>query len=212
MSEKAGLGRRALTALGTAGPAIGPLVLALTGMMFLAGWTERDFLLRRFGLSGAMFSESFQVTLARGYVPLLLGLIITALLVALLWGLAKLEDIFWRKVVLPRLPNRRPRRTFAKALEGASSIGRPSVLVTLALVTLTFAGISGGAAGVVRYRNVVAAVASGCRTDCFAYRLADRSLAGIVVVQDAERTALLTQAGLMLVETPKILSVRPYAP
>lgn len=178
-------------------------------MMFLAGWTERDFLLSRFGLSGAMFSESFQVTLARGYIPLLVGLIATSLLVGLACVMAKLEDLFWRRVVLPLLPDRRPRQAFAKTLTRVSSVGRLSLMVTLGLVTLTFAGISGGAAGVLRYRNVVGAVAAGCRTDCFAYQLADRSLVGILVVQDPDRTALLTQTGLTLIETPKILAVRP---
>jgi hypothetical protein len=63
-------------------------------MMYLAGWTERNTLLKKFGISASIVPEPIQNTLARGYIPLLAGLTFIGVLVGTTLLLDRLLDRF----------------------------------------------------------------------------------------------------------------------
>lgn len=203
---------RILKSMSTIGPLIAPLVVGLTGMMFLAGWLERQVVLQHFGISEAMFAEPFQVTLARGYLPLLAGLAVAATLVAIVVGVAFLENLFWRKIVIPRLPDQAPSRLLVKALKTVSPINRLTGILMCLAIGLTFSAVSGTIAGEYRISRTISTIEDGCIVDCFTYEFGGQSLTGIIVAQDATRTALHTADDLKLVETSKVTGVRPFMP
>lgn len=174
-----------------------PATLAFTGMLYLTGWEERHKLLRDFGLTNSAFEETIQVTLARGYRPLLLGMFVVLLSVSALW-----------------LAN----KFFSSNLKPAPSTVRLAfgyVVFWSSFFILTCAYLAGNLSGTLRAEHLAQTLENGCRgpnDHCYVYHLGRAHYLGVVVTQDTKRTALLTRSGLVLVETSAIDKIVPLRP
>jgi hypothetical protein len=182
----------ALPRVETIGSAVTSLAIILSGMLYLSGWEERHKLLREFGLTNLAFEESLQSTLARGYRPLLMGLLSTVVIVAGVWLLGKGFE---------RLGGSRTAVRFNRAY----------IAALLAVAVLTCAYMAGNESGLLRAQRLADQVlARQCLDhDCFSYRLVRERYLGVVVAQDPQRTALLTRHGLVLLRTNDIVAVVP---
>lgn len=177
-----------------------PATLAVTGILYLAGWTERHRTLRAFGVMNNAFEEPIQTTLARGFPPLLVALFFLVPLLAIVW------------VVHVRLS---PKRVDAEAvnalrfkLSSAARFLRWTTTVTMALTTLAVGYVAGAISAdrrVSEFRCIVET--HHCVQDCFIFSNGKAHILGIVLMQDPKRTAILTADGVALLATEQIVGV-----
>jgi hypothetical protein len=193
----------------TLSPAAGTAALLLTGMMFLAGWSEKQALLSRFGIAAALMQEPFQTTLARGYLPLLVGAVALAAFLVLGWAGLRLEGFFWR-TVFRFLPKRKPTEILEETLNAVTPYNRASFYAISALLILIFPAVAGTASGSLRYRLAAARVADGCVEGCFDYRTGNGRAIGVPVAQDATRIAVFGADGLRLIKADDVKIIRPH--
>lgn len=176
------------------GSFVTPITVALTGMLYLAGWEEKRKLLSVFGYSNYAFEESIQSTLARGYWPLLLGVGLVLFLFLILWGI---DRIFTGR--------RHPSSLVVKFNRWYSAF-------CIALGVLTCAYLSGNLSGLYRARHIAETIENGCRNNCFVYRVGEKAYLGVLLAQDSKRTALWSSDGLHVVATEAVAAVIPTSP
>ena len=199
--------RVSLSSVATLGPVVAPLTLALTGMLYLSGWSHREASLSWFGLQSSLFQEPIQSTLARGFMPLVAG----AILLAAICGLG------WLALNVAERSVEKPKRVAPDPLqhENPSSFAifrRWMNRFASAYFVLTLGLVSGAVSGLVEMAMLTAAVDKGCVTTCFRYRIEGRDYVGRLVVQDGQRTAIYAQDRLHLFESAKMTGVAPQRP
>jgi hypothetical protein len=180
----------------TYAPLVAPLTLAITGTLFLSGWTYQSYLLMPFGLEATMFPVSIQSTLSIGFVPLVLGAPVVILFTWIAWTMAK-------RWLIPALSY----RSASEFLNIYRQVIRGYYYYSLALYILAIGALCGGAFGAFRADQARRQVASGCAR-CHAYAIAHKEpLVGVMIVQNDARMALLTEGGLMVVSSSELNSV-----
>jgi hypothetical protein len=192
-------------------PVLAPATVGATALLYLAGWSKAYTQLKYLGLSPTVISEPLQVTLAQGYLPVLLGAVLALGFVGLLWLAVKLENLFWTYVI-PMLPNWKPSRLLERALIAVSPYNRMAYIATVAMVALTFAAFAGAGVGFIAFAQAENRVLSGCHTNCFTYVTDYATVTGTLIAQDGNRTILLTSEGARIVKTEAITLIRPYIP
>lgn len=183
--------------------AIAPLTVAITGMMYLAGWTERNELLKEFGVSASIVPEPIQVTLGRGYIPLLAGLGVVGLTVALGWAIARTYRA--RQAKRSPAPTASPPENRAE-LRGTRRYLGLALAASVAMLLLLVGYVSGIVSAEIKASRAKAAVTDGCGR-CFSYELGDRTHVGRILAQNDSRTVLLTRYGILLLDTEDISRV-----
>ncbi len=170
-----------------------PVALVLTAMLYVAGYTYRTTFLREFGLSSALNEESLQVTLARGFIPLITGTLVLLTFGAFLWLMYR-----WLRRAEPE-----PESSFS-----LTRISRWYFTATMAFLLLTYSVVAGGAFGMWESRSAINAVHNGCASSCFVYRVRGFNISGRLVLQDKERTAVFARGGLLIFKTDELRLVR----
>ena len=195
-----------LLSLPLIGTALTPMTLALTGMLYLTGWTERNKLLKEFGVSASVVPEPIQNTLARGYTPLMAGIITSVVLLTLFLFVMnktfrRLENSLGQSVVFPfgTSAGELIRRARVRTVFGILSV----CAILLALLISHISGIVSAGIKENRARQMIAKNCEGC----FQYRVRGRYLAGKVLAQNDERTVLLVRRGVFLIRTDDISAV-----
>jgi hypothetical protein len=183
------------------GSVVGPATLALTGMMYLAGWTERNTLLKKFGVSASIVPEPIQNTLARGYLPLLAGLVF----VAFITGVPLLLDR-WLTRFIKRLGDVVPTHIRDSR---SSPIWHYLLGAIAALLVGYVSGVASGEWKEERARRNV--IENNCLT-CFVYRNPQQDYVGRVLAQNDATTVLLTKKAVIVLKTPDIAAVWRYSP
>ncbi|HEX8511834.1 MAG TPA: hypothetical protein VF688_01865 [Allosphingosinicella sp.] len=170
-------------------------------MMYLAGWTERNTLLKKFGISASIVPEPIQNTLARGYLPLLAGLTFVAFVI----GVPLLLDR-WLSRFIKRFGDAVP----PHIRDYRSSPIRHYLLAAIAALLVGY--VSGLVSGEVKEdrarRNVIE---NDCQT-CFVYRTPQQDHVGRVLAQNETITVLLTKKAVIVLKTPDITAVWTYSP
>jgi len=178
-----------LAAISTFGSIVAPMALVVTGMLYAAGWSRNRAFLLEMGLDVRVLDESLQSTLARGLIPLAMGVVAVAALGAVFIWLDRHiggGKIHWGP------------------LKGA----RTDTLSILAFFFVTVAYIAGTIYGGAEAGALIARVDDGCHRDCFAYRVKRMNIVGFAVLQDKERTAVYTKGGLLILKTDDLHLVR----
>lgn len=183
------------------GSVVGPVTLALTGMMYLAGWTERNTLLKKFGVSASIVPEPIQNTLARGYIPLLAGLTFVGLVIGAILLFDRLLDRF-----LKGLGDAVP----AHIRDHRSSPIRHYLLG--AILALLVGYVSGAISGEWKEERARRNVVESDCLSCFVYRTPQADHVGRVLAQNETTTVLLTKGSVAILKTPEIAAVWRYVP
>jgi hypothetical protein len=189
------LGFSPVAAASTLGSVAAPIALALTGMLYLCGWSYRTSYLAQFGRDSEISEPSLQATLATGFVPLVVGTIAAALLAGGFWWM--LKDISRRE-------------KGAGWLKLTRMVNRWGIVFNIVFVVLTYSLISGAVFGNLQSDLLKRGVLGGCEQGCFVYRARRMNLLGRIVVQDEHLTALYTSGGLLIFPTDEIHLVRRY--
>jgi hypothetical protein len=192
-------------AIGTFGPLVTPGLLALTGFLYLGGWSREATLLNNFGLNSSLFEGSVQRTLALGFVPLLFATLVGILITVLTMVITILIEILLAKFEIHFGP------PGLKEKWKASYSNTLTVGVTTVALILSIGSGSGWFIGNIEHRIITRDVKGDC-SHCIRVQVGSRELVGRIVGQDGDRTALLTRDGLYLFETSKIARVSPLAP
>lgn len=198
-----------MTELGTLAT---PAILILTGAMYLAGRTERNTVLREFGLSSEHFSWSLQSTVASGYLIVLISGVAGILGLAALWILIEgVSSEGHRDGSGERRPLGPARRFAAPLLWGLRLLMRINFYFLAGIVTLTGSSVVAQQFGSSRASALRHDVDSGCPHFCFAYITASRSVIGRLIDQDDRSMAVYTFDEVVLFNNADILAIRPYA-
>lgn len=197
-----------LLSLPLIGTALTPLTLAITGMLYLTGWTERNKLLKTFGVSASIVPEPIQNTLARGYTPLLMGIVVSVAVLTVL--------VFVMKRTLRRWEHRLGQSVVFPfgASAGAQLVGSArvrSIFASLSACGILFALLISHVSGMVSARikalDARQIIARNNCEDCFRYRVHGQHLHGKILAQNDERTILLMSDGIRLLRTGEISAV-----
>ena len=208
--RRIGGGTRSSKTLSTLSTVIAPTTVALTGILYLAGWTERELFLRYFGLSAGLFNEPLQATLARGYIPTFFGLLLIAMLGAVYLALAH----FYARLIL-KIPHQERTRVFTLADRFLAPTGWATGVYFVLLVLLVGL-IAGEFFATKRARDVYDLLDRNCAAPqtirCARYDLAGARFTGVLLVQDNSRAAVATKSSVRLLANDKIESVTPVGP
>jgi hypothetical protein len=191
------------------GTALGSLTLALTGMLYLTGWTERNKLLKEFGVSASIVPEPLHNTLARGYTPLLIGIFV-AIAVLLLLLLILNRTLGWIERRCGGKEMVQPTPGIGAAVAGARArLIFGMIAVGGILLALLVSHLSGIVSARVKEHKARAAVEGGCGR-CFSYRVGGVSVRARILAQNDARSILLTSGGhVRIVATDAISEVSP---
>lgn len=199
-----------LPALSMLGAVFVPASVALTGLFYLAGWSERNALLKNFGLSSGLFDEPFQSTLARGYLPVFLGASVIAAFALIGWVVVGAEKYFRRRI--PRYPT----EWLNRAMTIAWKFNRWFYTFYFCVLVLMLGLLSGEMTGDLKARRVWDALDRGCvskeRLNCARYDVGGKSYTGVLLVQDGARAAVATKTGVRLFANDRIDNVTPLGP
>ena len=91
-------------------------------------------------------------------------------------------------------------------------INRFNNLMLAALLTLSIGFLSGGVMGQLDARGMSRAIASACKVNCHKYSTAKQEYVGVLVAQDAKRTAIYSSDGLHIIKTDELQRVADYVP
>ena len=189
-------------AVGALGSVVAPLVAALTGTIYLAGWGQRQTLMSRFGLTSSHFSESIQSTLARGYLPFVTAAVPVALVAAFVWLVWIREGAPWGDL------GSKLSKRIGRALDTAYRWSWYSFFA----ITILFMGlVSGTASGNLIADRTAQRVADGCRRECFVYVASNRQVVGVLLAEDSERMAVLAAGGVALLDAAEVRTVSAYS-
>ena len=177
---------------------VAPLTVALTGMLYVAGWIYQYRLIVVFGMRPELFDYSLQDTLVRGYPPIMIG---TLVMFNIVIGLSLLASLLPKRVIdfFLRYPTR-------------NAFNRISLLVLAASFMLSYGFIAGAILGDLRARKVAKLVEAGCKVGCYTYFANDKAVTGLVIAQDKSRLALYTNAGTVLLKNDTLTRVVPLRP
>lgn len=193
---KKGLGIDALTAVSTVGSVATPVAIALTGMLYVCGWSYRRMYLQQFGLDSKISDLSLQETLATGFLPLVFGSIVTGLILGLAW--------------ITRRESGRQKRS--RWLRWAQTLNRWFRVSQAVIFVLTYSSVTGTIFGLVDASREKRLLRDGCPNFCFIYRVKNRDVVGSLIFQDKDRTAIYLNGGVLIFRTDELHSVRPYTP
>ena len=183
----------------TATPFVAPLTLALTGTLFIAGFAWKSMIMEEFGLGFDVLAEPFQVTLARGFLPLAL---FTPPLVFVLWLLWQLWAALSRRFQLSR-PSA-SKIPFIRRLSVAYN------LYGLSFLVLGYGLFAGALWAVIMANSIKADVGADCASrgsQCFIYSVDEEKYLGRLIASDPERLAIYTGTGVLLVPVNELQNV-----
>ena len=186
------------------GTIVAPLTVMLSATFYVAGWEEWRTALARFGLPVDLFNWSLQSTIARGYLNVLAVSLVALPVVAISY-----ISFFGRASKAGPRPDGR----FAwlhSAGTWVTRIGRWNLYFAAVLAVLALGEIAGRYAGNVLADGVIDRVSAGCRQGCFIYLTSNRRVTGVLVAADADRAAIYTAAGMILLGSGDIRAVMPY--
>ncbi|MFD1952116.1 hypothetical protein ACFSGX_15185 [Sphingomonas arantia] len=186
-----------------------PLVVALTGMFYLGGYIHRQLLLSFFGISPAMFTESIQTTIARGYISVLLQLILIVVgaIVVVIF------NYVWRSALHKWFPNRfrspSARRVYLrKKLNG--KLFKTVMAFGGIYQLLIFGALSGMGTGTFSATRIVYLLNKKCANGCYAYHFGKKRAIGILLLSDNNYTMVQSIDGTRIFATKDLTAVHPY--
>lgn len=194
-----------LSALSHIGAVITPIVIALTGLLYIAGYTQRVMGLGRFGLDGAFAEPSLQMTLAEGFPIILIGSIIIGGLITFIWLIDKYTNNLIKKI----RKGRRGRRGVPRSVKRALKINSFSTKFLIAFLLLSYGFVSGGISGDVVAAKMKNLVDKGCKQKCFRISTSYKRYSGMIVAQDQQRVAIYTKAGIFMIDAKEIRKIEP---
>jgi hypothetical protein len=179
-----------------------PAIVVLTGAMYLAGWTEQNTVLDRFGLTSDHFAPSFQAILARGYLLVLIIAAASALALFVLWAIISGGE--------ERAGTSHP--VISAVLSATNGFLRVNFYFVAGLLVLAGSSIGARQFGTWRAEGVRETVDGGCARFCFVYLAAGRRVIGRLIEEDAQHMAVYTRGGIALLDNADLLAVLPYRP
>ena len=185
------------------GSIVAPVIAALTGTIYLAGWTQRETILGRFGLTSNHFSESLRSTLARGYFPFLSIALVGGLAAGLVWLFTL------RKGVSSDWSGNSPLARSARALD---TFYKWNVYIFFALAILLMGRVGGAFSGDSLADNAAQRIAANCREGCFVYLAPGSRIVGLLLAEDSQQMAILTRGGVVLLKSAEVRVILPYRP
>ncbi|SEM52893.1 hypothetical protein SAMN05192583_0524 [Sphingomonas gellani] len=175
---------------------IAPVLGALSGALYSAGFVYKLLLLRAFGVPEGLIKDSLQDTLARGYLVIVYTVCLLAIPMLVITLLRR------------RWAQRRHSTRHHLAKTGATGVSRFYFLLACAVSALTFGIGTGGAQGLLDYYTVVRRVSAGCASGCSAYHVKGRPLiVGVAIMGDADRTLIVAEDGASIVANADLLKV-----
>lgn len=191
--------RRALALLPAFVPLVAPLTLLMTGMLYLAGWIFQRTLIGHFGLSSSMFEFTLQDTLALGYVPVVLGTVVIALLFIAVWILFSIR------------PSRNPPDDKSRRqLRAPDRFSRAYGMLVVVLVLLAYGFVVGERLANSTAIKIAQDVETGCRLECFGYVVDKTTISGRLIAQDKTRAAVYTRSGVITFKNDMLTRVIPH--
>jgi hypothetical protein len=183
---------------GTLLAAAAPAALTISALLYFAAWVERQHVFTRYGLTGDAITEPFHSTLARGFEPLLIALVLPTVLVGVV--------AYARHQAL----RGRPPSELPPGLLRYDRFVR-FIAPFYALLTLLFAvGVGGKITGTWKAKSIERALVETCYDHCFVYRTEKDVFVGVPIAQDPQRLALWTFEGVRMVDASKLHLVRRF--
>ncbi|WP_313801995.1 hypothetical protein [Sphingobium sp.] len=202
-SQQAALHPVRVSHIETLGTVVAPAMVALTGLLYLAGWAEQNAMLKNFGLSVGLFNEPLQATLARGYAPVCVGCVFTVAFGLIIWLLFPKMEKWSVKRYVPHVP--------AILVKIFWRFNRWAYSFNFAVMALFLGLLSGSISGDFKTRRVWNALDSNCamseKSYCARYTVGGTSYIGVLLAQDSVRAAVATKTGVRIFANDKIINV-----
>jgi len=191
------------TLLSHAAAVIAPVVIMVSSILYVCGFTQRKLIGGAFGVGGVFAEPSLQATMAEGYPAALLGTLILTGLGLFLFGIVWIERRYSKRQ-LQRVDEKRRKRIHA--VSRVNTIYAASMFVFFTLAYGLFAGAYAADKKIKRYHT---SAVSGCHTLCH-YVVTDRgNYRGVVVAQDSSKLALYTREGTRLFDMKDVKLIAP---
>lgn len=190
-------------------PGIASTTLALTGLLYLSGYTYRTTFLGYFGIHSRMFEISIQETLAIGYLPILTGIIFLILLLSVFFIL----DFIRLRV------DTSIRDTLMKKFNDIfRSVQRKFLILYTIIFLLLLGSASGHSAGLLAAYRYNEFISNDCnpaislKLSCVIIVTNNIKYRGLIIAQDSKRTALLTQSNVIILSNDSVHSISTVTP
>ncbi len=178
---------------------IAPIVVVLTGMLYVAGYAQRNIRLGRFGLEGAFAEPSLQAILAQGFPVVLIGSVAFGILIAIVWAVERSA----KRIIEKDGNDIKISRKFAWKFTSVNA----RFLYVFTLVSYGF--LSGGFIGDFLASNNKRHVDEGCKERCFIIYTKSGKFQGTIIEQDTQRMAIYTKKGTVLVDSDELVRIYP---
>lgn len=184
-----------------------PAALIVSAASYLTGFVYRTVLFGAFGFDANVLDISVQNTIALGYAPFAIGLIVISLLYPLGLLLAKIMDN-----TLNIIHKKNGERRLDRFTLFLVRIYKPIVLANLynaAALAMFCAVAAGFLQGLLMANNYISILNGGCKNYCVRVVTTRGKLDGIIIAQSKDTSLIVSRRAAYLLPNSTILSVAP---